>query len=148
MIRPRDGRQPVDRRSMSPSRPRLAAVPSASPVPKSQKAVSPATDEQKAKVADLACLAIGDGRCWGQVDPAHLVDRSIAPSAGDDVRAVVPLCRGHHNQYDDHELDLSPFLEPQWRTEIAWAVEAVGLFAAMWRITGKRWQPGAEAYGG
>jgi hypothetical protein len=105
--------------------------------------VSSATDDQKAKVLGHMCIAFENdhGPCWGPVDPAHLIDRSLAPSAGEDVRAVVPLCRRHHNAYDDHDLDLSPLLEPHWREEVAWAVEAVGLFTALKRITGKRWTP-------
>jgi hypothetical protein len=110
---------------------------------KSSGPVSPATDEQKAKVDGCACIAFENdhGPCWGPIDPAHLVDRSLAPSAGDDARAVIPLCRRHHNAYDEHDLDLSTLLEPRWREEVAWAVEAVGLFSALRRITGKRWTP-------
>lgn len=110
-----------------------------------RKPISPATPEQKAKVSGLACIAADAGPCMGPIDPMHLIDRSLAPSTGDDIRAVVPGCRRHHRQYDDHDLDLSPYLEPRWRTEVAWAIEAVGLFQALWRITGKRWQPKEES---
>jgi hypothetical protein len=115
---------------------------------KSSGPISPATPEQKAKVEGLACLALdnGNGPCWGPIDPAHVIDRSMAPSGGDDIRAVVPLCRRHHNHYDDLDLDLSPLLEPRWRVEVAWAVEAVGLFSALRRITGHRWTPVEEGH--
>lgn len=109
--------------------------------------VSPATDEQKAKVEGLACIASvdpGAGPCWGPIDPMHLIDRSMAPSAGDDIRAVVPGCRRHHVAYDDGDLDLTAYLEPRWRTEEAWAVEAVGLLKALRRISGKHWRPVEE----
>jgi hypothetical protein len=109
------------------------------PKPRS-KAISPATPEQRAKVRERACVVCSNGPC----DPAHLVDRSLAPSAGDDRRAVVPLCRRCHDLYDAHKLDLSPHLEPHYREEIAWAVEAVGLFPALKRITGSRWAPVGE----
>lgn len=106
-----------------------------------RRSISPATPAQKAKVKDLACLVCSNH----PVHPAHLVDRSLAPSAGDDPRAVVPLCFTCHRQYDDENLDLSSYLEPHWRTELAWAIEAVGLFATLRRVTGTRWIPVEEA---
>jgi hypothetical protein len=107
-----------------------------------QRAISPATSEQRALVKDRACVVCGRQPC----DPAHLVDRSLAPLAGDDPRAVVPLCRAtHHREFDEGQLDLSAYLEPHWRESIAWAVEAVGLFPALRRITKRRWQPVEEA---
>jgi len=107
-----------------------------------RRAISPATSEQRALVKDRACVVCGGQPC----DPAHLVDRSLASAAGDDPRAVVPLCRAtHHREFDDGLLDLSPYLEPHWRESIAWSVEAVGLFPALRRITNRRWQPVEEA---
>jgi hypothetical protein len=102
------------------------------------KAISPATAEQKALVQDRACIVCGKQPC----DPAHLIDRSLAPAAGDDPRAVVPLCRAEcHRAYDEGKLDLSSYLEPYWREAIAWAVETMGLFPTLRRITNKRWVP-------
>ena len=112
-----------------------------SPSRPKRRPVSPATPEQKAKVKDLGCLVCSSR----PVHPAHLIDRSLAPSAGDDPRAVVPLCFKHHREYDDHLLDLSSYLEPHWRTELAWAIEAVGLFQALQRVTGKHWLPVEDA---
>jgi hypothetical protein len=109
-------------------------------VPPRRGAVSPATPTQRAKVRDRACIVCDAHPC----DPAHLIDRSLAPSAGDDSRAVVPLCRRCHREYDDGQLDLLPHLEPRWREEIAFAVEAVGLLSALRRITGQRWAPVVE----
>lgn len=111
----------------------LRRVPPRSP----QRAVSPATEEQRALVRDVACIVCAQGPC----DPAHLIDRSLAPSWGDDPRIVVALCRRCHRLYDDHDLDLSPFLEPYYRDAVAVAVQAVGLFRALNRITGKAWMP-------
>jgi hypothetical protein len=93
------------------------------------------TAEQKARVAGKSCIVCGrEG-----VVPAHVIDKSLAPSAGGDERAVVPLCRWCHTDYDDHELDLSPYLEPAWRDSVAWAVEAVGLWKTVRRVTGADW---------
>jgi hypothetical protein len=108
-----------------------------------RRAISPATPAQRARVKDQACIVFGPAGCWcdGPVQPAHLIDRSLAPAAGDHPLAVVPLCARHHVLYDDHKLDLSPYLEPHWRESVAWAVGAVGLFGALKRITGTEWAP-------
>jgi hypothetical protein len=98
--------------------------------------VSSATPAQRERVKDRACIVCGTH----PVDPAHVIDRSLTPSAGDDVRAVVPLCRFPcHHDYDEGDLDISPYLEPEWRDSLAWAVEAVGLFRALKRITKATW---------
>jgi hypothetical protein len=115
----------------------LRAVPPRFPTAR----VSAATPGQKAKIAETLCAAMGHSQCAGPLDPAHLIDRSLAPSFGDDPLMVVPLCRRHHDLYDDHRLDLSPYLEPRYREEVACAVRAVGLFRALARITGLAWQP-------
>ena len=94
-----------------------------------------ATPEQRQMVAGRACIVCGERPC----DPAHLIDRAIAGSFGDDPRIVVALCRRDHDAYDDGDLDLSPYLEPRYREQVAVAVEAVGLFRALRRITGRRW---------
>jgi hypothetical protein len=110
------------------------------------RAISPATAAQRARVKDRACIVYDPAGCWcdGPIQPAHLIDRSLAPAAGDHPLAVVPLCARHHALYDDHKLDLSPYLEPHWRDSVAWAVEAVGLFGALKRITGINWTPAQE----
>ncbi len=58
---------------------------------------------------------------------------------GDETRLVVPLCRLCHHDYDEGSLDLSPYLEPQWRDAIACAVEAIGLLRTLKRITKATW---------
>jgi hypothetical protein len=101
------------------------------------------TPAQRERVRGKPCLCCGGS---AYVDPAHLIDRGTAPSAADNPRAVVPLCRWCHQSFDDGDLDLSPWLEPRYREEVAWAVEAVGLFAALRRITKRRWQLSDEGW--
>jgi hypothetical protein len=104
------------------------------------------TNEQKARVKDHVCVSCGNG--LGHCHPAHLIDSGgLSEEVANDVRAVVPLCSVCHRLYDDGQLDLSPYLEPLWRDAVVWAVEAVGLFRALRRITGQRWAPiEREAY--
>jgi transposase-like protein len=54
---------------------------------------------------------------------------------------VVPLCPACHRAYDDERLSILEYLEPHWRTELAFAVERVGLMSALRRVTNSRWQP-------
>lgn len=78
--------------------------------------------------------------CWqAPADRAHLIDRSLAPDPDGHPLRTVRLCRGHHEAYDRHELDLLPYLEPEYRPEIAQAVQALGLIRALERITGSAW---------
>lgn len=85
----------------------------------------------------------GDGPCvvcWKAGENAHLIDRSLVPDPDSDPRRVVALCREHHEQYDDHELDLLPYLEPGHRSELARAVEIFGLLGTLERVTGMAWR--------
>ena len=80
--------------------------------------------------------------CWkAPTDRAHLIDRSLAPDKGGDPRRVVFLCREHHDAYDNHTLDLLPYLEKRHRPELARAVELVGLLTTLERVTGNQWVP-------
>jgi 5-methylcytosine-specific restriction endonuclease McrA len=103
--------------------------------PLRRSAVSPASPEQRAKVAGRACLVCG----MRPVDPAHLVPRSLGGC--DQPDCVVPLCRPCHRAYDQGQLDLVPWLEPRFRTELAHALLHVGLFRLLRRVTGTRWAP-------
>jgi hypothetical protein len=88
--------------------------------------------------------AIGDACivCWqGPADRAHLIDRSLAPDPNDDPRRVVRLCREHHDAYDNHTLDLLPFLEKCFRPELARAVEVAGLITTLERVSNRAWAP-------
>lgn len=95
-----------------------------------------ASREQRVKVRDQFCAV--SLNCSGQVQPAHLIDRSLTGVGQDDARAVVPLCARHHRAFDEEGLDLSPYLEPRFRVECAYAVERVGLWRALRRITNQR----------
>lgn len=80
--------------------------------------------------------------CWrAPADRAHVIDRSLAPDAGGDMLRTVRLCRHHHTEYDDHRLDLLPYLAKTHRAELALAVELVGLVTTLERVTGKTWAP-------
>lgn len=83
--------------------------------------------------------------CWrSPTDRAHLIDRSLAPDPYSDPARVVYLCREHHDVYDDHRLDLLPYLEPRHRHELARAVEVHGLIGTLERVTGCSWSPAHE----
>lgn len=69
----------------------------------------------------------------GPVDPAHIIPRSrVRPGIGENQDNIVPLCRFHHDLYDNGDLDLLPYLT---RTEQATAVFLVGLAEAHRTIT-------------
>ena len=51
----------------------------------------------------------------------------------------MPGCRRCHRAYDEGGLSLLEHLEPRFRAELAYAVELVGLLAALRRITNARW---------
>jgi len=77
------------------------------------------------------------------VDPAHLVPRSLGGC--DDAACCVPLCRRCHRAYDRGELDILPYLEPAFRTELAHALGHIGLVGLLRRVTGRRWVAADEA---
>ena len=105
--------------------------------PLRRTSVSPASEAQRAKVAGEACLVCGSRR---QVDPAHLVPRSLGGCDHPD--CVVPLCRRLcHRSYDRGELDLLPHLEPRFRAELAHALRHLSLLALLQRVTAARWTP-------
>ena len=103
--------------------------------PLRRSAVSPASPEQRAKVAGRACLVCG----MRPVDPAHLVPRSLGGCDHPD--CVVPLCRVHHRLYDRGRLDLLPYLEPRCRAELAHGLMHLGLLGLLRRVTRSRWAP-------
>lgn len=83
--------------------------------------------------------------CWRTpTDRAHLIDKSLASDRHSDPARIVYLCRDHHTEYDDHRLDLLPYLEPRHRHELARGVELVGLITTLERVTGCSWRPLAE----
>lgn len=111
--------------------PRGASKPLTRPRP-----ISPASREQRAKITDVACIVCARSPCH----PAHLVDRSLGGC--DHPLCVIPLCPTCHRAYDDHRtLDLTPFLEPRFRDEVAHAVAHLGLLRALLRISNRQWEP-------
>ena len=96
--------------------------------------VSVASREQRAAVAECRCIVCGET----PTDPAHLLPRGLADDGDGDPRAVVPLCREHHRDYDEGGLSLLAHLEPHYREAIAFAVSRVGLVATLRRVTNDR----------
>jgi hypothetical protein len=103
----------------------LAALRAKKPLRRSnplrQTPTMAATERQRAAVAGRHCIVCGTDR---RIDPAHLIPRSLG-GCGEAARCV-PLCRWHHRAYDRGKLDLLPYLEPAWRTQVAHAVGHVG----------------------
>ena len=100
-----------------------------------RRPISPASTAQREKVAERACVVCRTPHC----DPAHLIPRGMLSEGQDDPRAVIPLCRAHHDEYDHAgTLDLLPYLEPWGREELAYAVERFGLRATYQQVTGGR----------
>ena len=69
------------------------------------------------------------------IDPAHLIPRSLGGCGG--------ACAWCHSppmppRLRHGELDLLPYLEPAWRSQLADAVGHVGLIGALRRISGDR----------
>ena len=89
-----------------------------------------ATESQRAAVAGHACIVCGATQ---RVDPMHVIPRSLGGCG--DALCVVPACRSCHRAYDTGELDLLPYLEPAWRSQLAHAVGPVGLITALRRIS-------------
>jgi hypothetical protein len=68
--------------------------------------------------------------------PAHLVRSS---GGCDHPDCVVPLCRLHHRRYDRGRLDMLPYLEPRFRTELQHGLGHLGLLGLLRRVTSVRW---------
>lgn len=63
-------------------------------------------------------------RCgYDHIDAAHVIPRSLAPNHGEQGDAIVGLCRACHTDYDEHRLDLLPYLS---LAEQVSAVKAAG----------------------
>jgi hypothetical protein len=103
--------------------------------PLARRPVSPASEAQRAKVADRACLVCGAR----PVDPAHLVPRALGGC--DEPDCTVPLCRRCHRVYDRGELALLPHLEPGERVELAHGLTHLSLIALLQRVSATRWAP-------
>ena len=84
-----------------------------------RRAVSPASKEQRLKVATATCAFCGRP---GPCDPAHLTSR--AQGGCDDPLCVIPLCRLCHTWFDTGQIDMEGVLAlEKWRDErghMAW----------------------------
>ena len=88
-----------------------------------------ASAAQRAKIVGSACVVCLQTK---GLTPAHLAPRTMGGC--DEPDCVVPLCWLHHRAYDTGRLELLPFLEPQWRVEVAHAVLHLGLIGAVRRL--------------
>jgi hypothetical protein len=93
----------------------------------------PASEEQRAKVAELSCVVCGRS----PVDPAHLVPRKHGGC--NDAECVVPLCRTHHRLYDHAQLVLGAYLAGGWRRERAHALTHVSARRLRRALRGRGW---------
>jgi hypothetical protein len=124
----RRGAGPVRRNPLRPSR-----------KPARQRDVSAerppfgASEAQRQKIVGGACVVCLQTKA---ITPAHLAPRSLGGCDHPD--CVVPLCWIHHRAYDTGRLELLPYLEPRWRTEVAHAVMHLGLIGACRRLTGRQ----------
>jgi hypothetical protein len=88
-----------------------------------------ASAAQRAKIVGQGCVVCAQTK---GITPAHLAPRSMGGC--DESDCVVPLCWLHHRAYDTGRLELLPYLEPQWRGEVAHAVVHLGLIGAVRRL--------------
>ena len=85
----------------------------------------------KVEAEDYRCRVC---RSSFQVEAAHVIPRSLAPGVGNNMGAdnIVPLCRECHVEYDQHRLDLLPYLN---MGEQVAAVRQAGGIALAYRRT-------------
>jgi hypothetical protein len=110
-------RTPLAGDARTPLRP-SALAQAATPMAQRPMAASQA---QRAKIIGAACVVC---QKTNGLTPAHLAPRAMG---GCD-----------HFAYDAGRLDLLPYLEPRWRTEVAHAVAHLGLISAYRQLTGGR----------
>jgi hypothetical protein len=88
-----------------------------------------ASEAQREKIIGRWCIVCQQTK---GITPAHLAPRSLGGCDHPD--CVVPLCWTHHRAYDMGQLELLPYLEPTWRSEVAHAVTHLGLIGAVRRL--------------
>lgn len=114
-----------------------------------QRAISPASDEQRAAVEGMACLGCGAvADEYTRIDPAHFWPRGRGGC--DHHLCVGPLCRtfggyGCHRDFDEGKLDLlriivQPDKWEQWRAHAQHALEHCTPNELVERLTGQRTQ--------
>ena len=100
------------------------------PVPR-----TPASPEQRAKVAGQSCAVCGRA----PADPAHLVPQRLGGCAS--AECVIALCRTHHRLFDSRQLALAPYLGRGFRRERAHALTHVGAAELQHALEGGGWPP-------
>lgn len=99
------------------------------------RAISPASPEQRAKVAGRVCASCGDPS--QKCDPAHLTQRS--QGGCDHPDCVVPLCRGCHRLFDEGALDLESVLAlPNFAAERSHMAGHASFAVCVRRLRGER----------
>ena len=110
----------------------VAAFISTNRVRPARKAISPASNEQRAKVKDAACVNCGFPAC----DPMHLASR--AQGGCDSADCILPGCRNCHRAFDNGALDLEPILAlPEYAAERAHMASHMSLRACLRRLNGR-----------
>ena len=122
--------KPIPRPTYKPpkQRKKLESKKSITPTP-----LVPASNEQRAKVANLACI-VCDRK---PADPAHLVPRKRGGC--DHADCVIPLCRTHHRLYDSAELNLAAHLGRACRLERQHARQHVSAGELRRALAGRGW---------
>lgn len=114
---------------------------------KSRPSFTPASKEQRAKVKGALCIVCGPFTIVmdDPIDAAHLCAR--ARGGCDDPLCVVPLCRFHHQMFDEGKRDLLPCLVPRFVPELQHALDHYhgDLIALLQRLTGERYVPERRA---
>lgn len=93
--------------------------------------MSPASKEQRKKVAGRLCVECGAAGC----DPAHLTAR--AQGGCECAECVIPLCRFCHRKFDTGFLDLEPIIAlPEFAIERAHMALHMSYRSAIKRLNG------------
>lgn len=128
----RSGAYLADMESVKPGRTAVA--------PK-RRAISTCTPAQRKRARAMGCVVTGE---MEGVDPLHLIPRGMTTVGQDEPLAVVGCRRDIHRLYDDGKFDLLPYLTGRHDDAVAFAVQRVGLIAALERITNARWAEVSE----
>ena len=88
-----------------------------------------ASEAQREKIVGRWCIVCQQTK---GITPTHLTPRSLG--GRDDADCVVPLGWMHHRAYDTGRVELLPYLEPEWRIELARVVLHLGLIGTVRRL--------------
>lgn len=76
------------------------------------RAAAAAEAGRRAKDRDGGCLVaamVPEVRCWGPLDPQHVIPRSIRRDLAADERNIIGCCRGHH-EWIEHQPEAARLL--------------------------------------